>query len=320
MSGKLQLAGVVAAGALALAVGGAGATTGKRSDFELGLSSRAAGAPAALKLHVLYKAEGDENAKPSPIRKVVISAPEGTRFNTAAVPVCEATDEEFRAQGLGACPAESRIGAGEFEAITGFGPGVDPVPGDLTLFNGGDEVVEVVSAKDTDRVLGLDRLHIDGSTLTGDPPTTPGGPPDGETAVRRIDFTIDEATGFVTTPPSCPAGGAWTSSGTFGFADGAEETLTSDTPCDVAPAASEGRLTLRPKRAAVGRATRFTARISGAAAGCERGATVRVGGRRVRSDSKGRAALTVTVRQAGAHRATAKKRGCPTLRAAFAGV
>jgi len=219
------------AAASVLAVGTAGATTGKRADFSPGFSTKSRGAPTALVLHVVYKAAGDSKAKPSPIRKVVVHAPSGTRFRTGAVPKCEASDDELRAEGTGACPAESRIGAGELTADTGFGAPVDPVAGDLTLFNSGSGIIEVVTAPGTDRVVGIDRLAIQRSTLTGHPPTTPGGPPDGETAVRRIDFTIERKTGYVVTPRSCPRSRRWTSTGTFGFKDGAEETLRSRVAC-----------------------------------------------------------------------------------------
>lgn len=296
----------------------AGATTGKRADFDLGLSSGTPGTNAALALHVVYKDPDDPDAKPPPIRKVVIAAPRGMRFNTDHVASCEASDEELRAEGTGACPEASRVGAGTLTADTGAGPPIDPVAGDLTLFNGGDQVIEVVSAPGTDRTVGFDRLAIDGSTLTGNPPTTPGGPPDGETAVRQIDFTIDAATGYVTTPPSCPASGHWTSTGSFGFADGGEETLDSVTPCTAAAPRRAAVLSVTPKRARVGKATRFVARVRGAGA-CGRGATVRIGGHRSRTDARGRVTMTVTVHRAGAHRATAKKPGCATLTAPFAG-
>ena len=221
----------LAAATVMASAGGAAATTGKRADFALGFSTKSRGARAALTLHVVYKAAGDANAKPSPIRKVVIRAPSGTRFKTAAVAACKASDSDLQAQGTGACPAESRIGAGKLTADTGFGPPVDPVAGDLTLFNSGTAIIEVVTAPGTDRVLGIDRLKIGGSTLTGNPPVTPGGPPDGETAVRQIDFTIERKTGFVVTPRTCPRTRRWKSIGTFGFKDGAEETLTSKAAC-----------------------------------------------------------------------------------------
>jgi hypothetical protein len=221
----------LAAVAVMASAGGAAGTTGKRADFSLGFSTQSRGARAALVLHVVYKAANDPNAKPSPIRKVVVQAPSGTRFHTGAVAKCTATNDELMAEGSGACPSASRIGAGKLTADSGFGPPIDPVPGDLTLFNSGTAVIEVVTAPGTDRVLGIDRLVISGSTLTGHPPTTPGGPPDGETAVRQSDFTVERKTGFVTTPRTCPRSRRWVSRGTFGFADGAEETLVSRAAC-----------------------------------------------------------------------------------------
>jgi hypothetical protein len=295
----------------------AGGTTGERSDFELGFSTPVPGEQAALTLHVVYKAANDPDAKPSPIRKVVVAAPAGTRFDTGGVPACTASDEQLMAEGSSACPPESRVGTGTLVAITGFGPPVDPAMADLTLFNSGSEVIEVVTASGTDRTLGIDRLRIDGSTLTGEPPTTPGGPPDGETAVRQIDFTIDRATGFVTTPPTCDsAARRWTSTGTFGFADGAEETLTSSTACN-AVQVPPARLALSPRRVPPRVPTHFSARVVGASAQCTRGVLVRIGGRRARTAADGRVTLTVAVRNPGAHRATAKKGGCRMLATSF---
>jgi hypothetical protein len=310
---KRKLHGMAAVAVIAAmgAAGAASATTGKRADFSLGFAPASPGTRAALALHVVYKAAGDPNGKPSPIRKVVIAAAPGTRFDTGAVAKCTATDDQLKAEGSGACPPESRIGSGKLTADTGFGPPVDPVPGDLALFNSGTAIIEVVTAPGTDRVLGIDRLKITGSTLTGNPPTTPGGPPDGETAVREIDFTIERATGFVTTPSSCR--GRWVSRGMFGFADGAEETVTSASPCRRAAA----RLSLAPTRARLGRPTRFTARVIGAPAACTTGAIVRIGGRRAKTGAGGRVTLTVTAHRAGPHRATAKKEGCATLAAPF---
>jgi hypothetical protein len=234
MRWKVYASAAALAMAMAMASTAAG-TTGKRADFALGFSTKARAARAALTLHVVYKAPGDPNGKPSPIRKVVVTAPAGTRFHTGAVARCTATDDELEAEGRGACPEASRIGAGKLTADTGFGAPVDPLAGDLTLFNSGTAVVEVVTAPGTDRVLGIDRLKIAGSTLSGHPPTTPGGPPDGETAVRQIDFTIDRKTGYVTTPRTCPRSRRWTATGTFGFKDGSEETLTSRLACKRPP-------------------------------------------------------------------------------------
>ncbi len=96
---------------------------------------------------------------------------------------------------------------------------------------------------------GVDRLAVSGSTLTANPPFTPGGPPDGRTAPRRITFTIPARSGaggapYITTPATCPSTGSWQTSGTFTFDDGVTETVTDATACT----AAAGAVTAFPQR------------------------------------------------------------------------
>ena len=78
---------------------------------------------------------------------------------------------------------------------------------------------------------------------------------------------------------------------------------------------STGQLSLnvRPRRVRAGSRVRFSFQVSqrsGAArAAASRGAIVRFAGRRVRTDSRGRASVVVRLRSAGSHRVTATKRG-----------
>ena len=174
---------------------------------------------------------------PSPRRSQPrASTSQGIRIDGGAVPSCSATDAEFRAMGRDACPVASRVGTGRLVAITGFGAPVDPVEGDVTVFNGGDELTEVVFAKGTNTVLGMDRLEVRGNRLVAHPPATPGGPPDGRTSIRSIDLELPARRGsrgrpFVRAPGACPADGSWRSTARYRFADGGSTTLTSETPC-----------------------------------------------------------------------------------------
>lgn len=222
---------------LVLAVGAAPSVAAgtDRSDFALGLSSQVPGTATGMTIDARYYAAGDRDAKPPPIRRVVVALPEGTRLNTAATPHCTATDEQLRLLGRAACPDGSEVGRGTVTAITGFGAPVDPVRADATVFNGGDELIELVSFPGTPITAGIDRLHIDGSVLSGEPPTTPGGPPDGQTTIRQVEFTIpaveSSAGSLITTPALCPPTGVWTSHGTFSFGDGATTSVPATTPC-----------------------------------------------------------------------------------------
>jgi hypothetical protein len=72
------------------------------------------------------------------------------------------------------------------------------------------------------------------------------------------------------------------------------------------------RLLVRPKRARVGKLTRLRVRAlvrRGDRYMVVRGAVVRVGGRRLRTDRRGQARIVLRFRRAGRHRVTVRKRG-----------
>ena len=289
-----------------------------RGEYELRLSARAPDAVTGLSFRVGYRNPSDPNAKPPPITAATFELPKGTHIDGGAVPACKASDEDFRARGRDACPASSRVGGGTLTAITGFGAPVDPVETDVTVFNGGDELVEVVFAKGTNTVLGLDRLKVQGSTLVAHPPATPGGPPDGRTAIRTIALDLPARRGssgrpFVTAPDTCPGDRRWRSKARFAFADGGTTTLTSETPCTAAarkrPAAT---LSVRPRRVRAFQHVHFRFRARGA---CGRRATVKLAGRRVRTNRRGRASLWLRLGRTGRRPARLDKRGCAPSRA-----
>ena len=92
-------------------------------------------------------------------RRGMFRLPAGTRIDTNAVAKCTATDEELRAQGRRRpAPRARKVGAGTLTAVTGFGPPADPVAGEVTVFNGDGQLIELVTVPDTDRSAGFDRL------------------------------------------------------------------------------------------------------------------------------------------------------------------
>jgi hypothetical protein len=103
---------------------------------------------------------------------------------------------------------------------------------DAILYSDGNGWIETFTAKGTTHpVIAIDRLRVRRNVMTGTPPNTPGGPPDGQTAVRTIDFTLPSATGFVTTPPTCPAKRKWITRARFRFADDTTQSVHSRSPC-----------------------------------------------------------------------------------------
>jgi hypothetical protein len=228
-------AAIAAIATAAIAASPAHAESGRLADFTMRLSSKKPGTPTGFHTQFRLRQEGHPDAKPSPIRSATIRLPKGLRFDSGAVPQCKASDAELHVLGTGACPADSQLTVGPFTAMTGFGPPIDPVEGDDHVFNGPDQIIEVITAPGTPFSPGFDRLTISGSTLTAHPPKTPGGPPDGETAVRSSDFAVPVRTAagrsLVTTPPKCPKKRRWMTSATFRFANGDSDTVLSATPC-----------------------------------------------------------------------------------------
>jgi hypothetical protein len=309
--------GWLAAGVSAAATAGCGAVpafaeSGRLADFTLRLTSRSPGSPTGIVLRDAFHAANDPSAKPSALRSAVYQGPSGLRFDSSAVSQCTASDDQIRLLGSNACPAASQLAVGSFSAITGFGPPLDPAPGDNHVFDGQNQLIEIITFKATPLSPAFDRLTMAGSTLTAHPPKAPGGPPDGETVVRSIDFQIPVRTvggrSLITTPPDCPPDGEWTSWGRFTFADGSSDAVVSRTPCTQAKPAL--RLAVRPRRVQAGRRTRLRFRVSSTAGRCVSHSSVRIGGRAVRTDRHGRATLRTIFRQPGVRTARATHPGC----------
>jgi hypothetical protein len=306
------LVAALSVGVLGALAAPARAESGRLADFSWRYTTKAAGVPTGVGVHIFLRAAHDPEAKPSPLRSAVIHGPAGLRFDTGAVSQCMASDEELKARGSDACPPNTELTVGAFTAIGGFGPPADPFMGDDHVFDGPGQIIEVITVKGGSASPGFDRLTIDGSTLTAHPPMAPGGPPDGESSVRSIDFQIPvrSAAGrsLITTPPSCPAGAEWKTTATFGFADGSSDRVASASPCT--RPRPRLRLAVHPGRVVAGQRTRFTFRAGSPSASCVSGVAIRFAGRRVRTGRHGRAELTATLRRTGAWHARATKPGC----------
>ena len=303
--------------AAAAVLGSAVPASSAGSTLDFGFSSREPGTATTMTLHIRYtKTGGDANAKPSPIRSFQLDAPPGTTFHTEKITACDASDAEVMATGTAACPSESRIGGGTVTVVTGFGPPFDPFVSPTPVFNDGKGWLEVSQTDSNPAVtIAVTRLTVDGSRVSGPIGASPGGPPDFQTAVSAVDLSFPESTGYVTTPPSCPASGRWVATGTFGFADGTTQVVTGETPCTIAPKPPRGpasiQASVKPRRVRAGRRVRLEVKLRSSDSRCVAAAAVRMPGhRRVRTGGDGHVTIVKTFHRTGRRMLTAAKPGC----------
>ena len=247
------------------------ATPGHATEMRLRFASKQPATTTAMTLHIRYTKAGNPKAKPSPIRHIRIDAPAGTSFHSLKVPACRASDSEVRARGTSACPEASRIGDGTVVVVTGFGKPFDPFASPTPVFNDGRGWLEISQTPTAPATIAVTRLRVTGSRIAGNVAPAPGGPPDNETAVSTADITFPASTGYITTPPTCPASGRWSTTGRFTFADGTAALARSTTPC-ARPARAGARLRLRVtgRRGRAGRRSCFSGRVRATVTGRDR--------------------------------------------------
>jgi hypothetical protein len=210
------------------------AHAGPRVDYKQMFSTPAPGQSAGTDTRLLYKNPNDPNAKPIPVRREIFTFPEGTVFDGAGVPDCTAPDLELQLMGDAACPPESRVIFSEGDTnMSGFPGGGETA---LTV-NGYDypNGARVIGTPTGLPIHGVAHVTNNGRVVTADIPRSPGGPPDGETALRKIHNISPplEHGGhvYIRTPPTCPVSGVWHFEGQFVFADGVTESDSYDMPC-----------------------------------------------------------------------------------------
>lgn len=288
-------------------------------DFSFGFSSTQPRTPADAALHILYKdpeAPDDPARQPPALTRVEIAAPPGSVFDGTAVPLCPATDGELMVQGQSACPPSSVVGGGFGSVVNAFGPPLDPFTADVTLFNYGNGIIELLRFEGAINV--VDRARFESpNTMVLNPAVVPG------ITEREFRFTYrgtGSGTGkaFITTPPECPPSGVWTSQLTYTVTTGGTYSAQSTTPCARAAANRRGVIhtTLRPRRVRAGRRVRIHVTLRSSEPRCIAAARVRVAGNRpVRTSSAGRATIVARFRGRGRRTVTASKPGCSAGRA-----
>ena len=209
------------------------AHAGARADYRQTFTTSAPGTSTGMVADILYKHPDDAEAKPIPVRQEVFTFPEGTTFDGLAVPDCTATDAELQLMGEAACPPDTRLGAGEGGTfMSGFG---GETPMDVDIFDDGPGSVVLGGSREPP-IRFATRARRQGRVVTVNVPHLPGGPPDGESAIRKVHNVVEPHTmgdhAYFRTPPVCPVSGVWRWQARFTFADGAVEENVYDQPCD----------------------------------------------------------------------------------------
>jgi hypothetical protein len=230
-AGIAATASVLVAATPALA---APALAGERAEYSQMFTTPVPGASTGTDTRIVYKHPEDPNAKPIPVRREVFTFPKGTRFDGSVVPDCTASDLELQLFGPDACPPESQVGRGDGGTfMTGF-PGAGETPMQLDMFDAGSAFV-IVGQGEGVPLRMTSRARREGRVITVDAPHMPGGPPDGESALRRVHNVFDARSlgnrAYVRTPRVCPRSGVWRFQVRFTWADGVSTDHVDRMPC-----------------------------------------------------------------------------------------
>ena len=204
----------------------AAAEAGPRADFKQTFTTRIPGASAGIDTEILYKHPDDPDAKPIPVRREVFIFPPGTRFYGRVMPNCTASETELRLMGEDACPPNTRIGAGRGTFMTGF-PDEGETGMEVDIFDARNGFLALGGPEGDFPMRFVARGRREGRVVTVEVPRPPGGPPEGESVLRKVHNVVGAHSrggrAYMRTPSVCPPSGFWTFRARFTFADGAVE-------------------------------------------------------------------------------------------------
>jgi hypothetical protein len=210
------------------------AHAGDRVDYAQMFTTSVPGASTGTDTQILYKNPNDPAAKPIPVRREVFTFPSGTSYDETVVPDCTASDAELMLLGPDACPSESYMG-GSIGDTTMAGFDNTEQAADVFGWDQGGDLVLLGGSHDIQPIRFVAHARRVGQVVTVEVPRTPGGPPDGESALRRVHHVFPARSlgtrAYTRTPTRCPRSGYWIFRGEFTFADGVVERDVYRMPC-----------------------------------------------------------------------------------------
>ena len=232
------IAGLLAAAMLAALP--AAAQAGARADYRQVFTTPVPGASTGTDTQIFYKNPDDPNAKPSPVRHERFTFPKGTQFDDGVAPACQASDLEAQVEGPDACPHETWMGGSQGDTTMSGFEGDGEMPLTVDGFNDGDGLLLIAGPTQYPMLHFVTRTVRTGRVIDVDVARGPGGPPEGESALRRIHHVFAPRSlgprATQRTPSTCPKSGYWTFTAQFTFADGAVDNEVSRMRCRRHPA------------------------------------------------------------------------------------
>jgi hypothetical protein len=225
---KAVVASLVIA-ALAASAGVALSSSQFVATFQMTYTSSLPGKPSGLDGLGTWSDPGEPAGKPKEVTRIKVVGAPGLRIDTSALPICRASNAEVQRRALRACPAGSKLGTVNGEAVISTGKPFNPV---ATLFNGRREIIVVVMLDN--RLLTNFRDDVGRRSVTVNLKILPG------ISLTRFEPHIPKhfrkvgrkRKAYIRTPPTCPVSGTWITTATFTYRDGSEQQLTAPTPCE----------------------------------------------------------------------------------------
>ena len=230
-------AAMAATAAVALTAQASAGADSPRATYGDVFTSGVPGASTGRSYAIDYLNPDDPGGKPHPFSHLHLELAEGARFDTTAIPQCNAPDAEIMATGPSACPPETLVGTDVTVVDTGVpGPG-RYFTADFSFFNDQDELILVATARDNGARIVI-RGKIGRNTLDIENPPLPGTPPEGAAAKSQrgrfrpaSSVVAGGQRNYLTTPPTCPRRGYWVNRITYTWRDGQKSTVQSKSPC-----------------------------------------------------------------------------------------
>jgi hypothetical protein len=216
------------------------------STDELRLTSTKTGASTGVFATEVFNARYP-NGQLKPLRHSLIAFPKGTTFDVAATDTCSATDPDFKAQGMSACPQSTKIGSGQTTIVTTGTPAeAGPIQLDVTAFARKDGQILVFHSGElylsSQLVIAHGRFQTTSTNRNCVVVTETPNCQHGEFTPRSLTVTYPARSRVVngrrhnlaTTPRTCPTSRRWNFGDTHTFADGSKDVFVSHPKC-VAP-------------------------------------------------------------------------------------